>query len=413
MKIFAGIFLLFVISVFSLYSQNDSILNRNSALKLFISDDACDLEFLKHEITFVNYVRDRTEAQVYILASNQNTGSGGTNHLLFFIGQKEFVGKNDTISYSTRIDATADEIRNKNIQMIKIGLIPYVAKTPMIDNISISYDATESKEEVKDKWNSWVFQFDASSYLNGEKSYSYFSGNSGLSASRITEKSKIEISTGYYYNKNKYDTGDEIIESVSKSAWGSLLIVKSLTNHWSAGISLDCNNSTYSNIDFSYNIYPAIEYNIFPYSESSRKQIRIKYNIGFESNNYTDTTIYLKTKENLLGESLGIAFKTIQKWGSISMSVSGENYLHDFSKNSLYTSSTISLKIVKGLSFNLSGSYYFIHNQISLRKEGASVEEILLSQRQLATSYSYYCSVGLQYTFGSIFNNVVNPRFGN
>jgi hypothetical protein len=34
-------------------------------------------------------------------------------------------------------------------------------------------------------------------------------------------------------------------------------------------------------------------------------------------------------------------------------------------------------------------------------------------QRQLATSYSYSVYFGVSYTFGSIFNNVVNPRFGS
>jgi len=32
-------------------------------------------------------------------------------------------------------------------------------------------------------------------------------------------------------------------------------------------------------------------------------------------------------------------------------------------------------------------------------------------QRQLRTSYRYYLAVGISYTFGSIYNNVVNPRF--
>jgi len=42
----------------------------------------------------------------------------------------------------------------------------------------------------------------------------------------------------------------------------------------------------------------------------------------------------------------------------------------------------------------------------------ATEEEILLEQRQLATQYDYFLSLGLRYTFGSIYSNVVNPRFG-
>jgi hypothetical protein len=35
-----------------------------------------------------------------------------------------------------------------------------------------------------------------------------------------------------------------------------------------------------------------------------------------------------------------------------------------------------------------------------------------LRLRQLATSYTYFINLGLSYSFGSIFNNIVNPRFG-
>jgi hypothetical protein len=48
-----------------------------------------------------------------------------------------------------------------------------------------------------------------------------------------------------------------------------------------------------------------------------------------------------------------------------------------------------------------------------LVKAGATTEEVLLRRRELATQFQYFTSFGLNYTFGSIYNNVVNPRFGN
>jgi hypothetical protein len=60
----------------------------------------------------------------------------------------------------------------------------------------------------------------------------------------------------------------------------------------------------------------------------------------------------------------------------------------------------------------LVAKYDRIKDQISLGKSSASTEEILLRLRQLATDYSYSFSVGISYSFGSIFNTVVNPRFG-
>jgi len=47
-----------------------------------------------------------------------------------------------------------------------------------------------------------------------------------------------------------------------------------------------------------------------------------------------------------------------------------------------------------------------------LAKGEASLEEILLRRKELATEYEYSLSIGLSFTFGSIYSNVVNPRFG-
>jgi hypothetical protein len=135
------------------------------------------------------------------------------------------------------------------------------------------------------------------------------------------------------------------------------------------------------------------------------------YKIGPEYNYYNDTTIYNKTRELLFFHRLSLSYSLIQKWGSISSSVNASNYLHDFSKYNVSIYADLSLRIFKGLSFNMWGQYSLIHDQLSLPKSGATDEEILLRQKELSTQYSFYFSAGLSYTFGSIFNNIVNPRF--
>ncbi|MDH4271506.1 MAG: hypothetical protein OEW18_05965, partial [Candidatus Aminicenantes bacterium] len=49
---------------------------KKSAPKIYIDCDWCDFDYVKTEITFVNYVRDRKEAQVHVLINIQPTGSG-------------------------------------------------------------------------------------------------------------------------------------------------------------------------------------------------------------------------------------------------------------------------------------------------------------------------------------------------
>ena len=65
------------------------------------------------------------------------------------------------------------------------------------------------------------------------------------------------------------------------------------------------------------------------------------------------------------------------------------------------------------MSFEIDGSYTRIRDQLALPAGGASYEEILLRQRQLATGYNYSFSAGFNFSFGSTRSNVVNPRFGN
>ena len=71
------------------------------------------------------------------------------------------------------------------------------------------------------------------------------------------------------------------------------------------------------------------------------------------------------------------------------------------------------MRLMKGLSVRLYGQGSRIRDQLSLPREGATDDEVLLRQSELATQYTYSALLGLSYSFGSIYNSVVNPRFGS
>ncbi len=396
------------------YSQTDSINIRNSAIKVFIDCNTCDEEFIKRKIDFVNYVRDTKEAQVHILFTRQVAGNGGREYSFIFIGEKEFTGKNDTLKFVSQADNTRDEIRDKQVHYLKIGLMPYASHTKLIDKLTVNYDNTEekNKEIVKDKWDSWVFSLSSNTWMNGESSYSSFNLWSNIQVKRVTPEIKqiYRLSNSFAQSVYKIDDSTKIV-SINRSYRGSALIVKSLNERWSAGVNINSGISTYNNFNLNLRLMPAIEYNIFPYKESSVKQFTIRLESGYIYNNYTDTTIYDKLTENLLQSQLALAFKINKKWGSINTSLSGSDYWHDLTKYDVNLYTSLNIRIIKGLSVRLSGGGSFLRNQLSLRKEGASYEDILLRQQQVATNFNYFMSAGLSYTFGSIYNNVVNPRF--
>lgn len=299
-------------------TKNDSL--RKDALNVYFNCPVCDMDYIKKEITFINYVRDQKDAQLYILVTSMYTGSGGEEYSIYFIGQKEFSGKNDTLIFTSSPDDTDDKIRSMGNQMLKLGLISYVAKTPLGKDISIDYGTYEetNPENVEDPWKSWVFTINGNGYTNGEESYKYYNLYSYVNANKVTEKNRFEITTNYSMRQSKFKIDDTtwIVSSTnSKSLHG--LYVGSLGDHWSFGGSLSAYTSTYNNIKFGAAFYSTIEYNIFKYAESTRRQLRFKYSIGVEDNNYIDTTIFDKTKETLAAHNLDISYKVIEKWGSI------------------------------------------------------------------------------------------------
>lgn len=385
---------------------------RNDAVNIFIDCQRCDINYIRKEIPYVNYVRDVKEADLYILETRQSTGSGGDQYTITFHGQKSFAGCEDTLVYNSRPDDPGDITREGRTQMIRLGLMRFVAKTPLFDQVDIQSRLEAEEEDVSDNWNYWVFEIDFDPNFEIEESRREITWENSLMASRITPEWKIELEFDQEFNKTRIIEEDED-ETFYKRYWSqNNLIVRSLSEHWSAGLRFDFTSSSYRNINKSFDFTPAIEYNIFPYSESTRRQLRVLYSVGYSFNDYIDTTIFGMVKENLWEQQLDIAYRVQQKWGSVNLSLEASNFLHDFSKNRIELDASIRIRILKGLSFQLRGSAAAIHNQLYIAKGDLSNADILLELQELQTEYSFDGGVGFVYTFGSIYNNIVNPRFG-
>lgn len=401
-----------------IFSQSDQSLIKEGASKVFIDCSRCDINYIKEQIQIVNYVNDRKDADVHILFVSQRTGASGTEYSLFFIGQNHFSGMNDTIKFATDQTDSEDMAREKTVNALKLGLVRYINKSKLADQVTISFaKPKQQSEKPKDDWDFWFFQASINSNLDGEEMSNSFYLNGSFNANRVTEDLKVNLSISNSYSENnfKFDTGASIlnIKSISRNQSFNGAVYFALDNHWSWGVSTKAYRSTYSNISFSTNLAAALEYNVFPYSQSNARQLRINYKIYPTFNRYFEETIFLKSKETLVSQQLSTTLSIIEPWGSTSLSLTGANYFHDMNKFELELNGSISWKVVKGLSFSVFGGYSMIRDQISLPKGNITLEEVLLKRRQLATDYSYWCGFGVSYSFGSIYNNIVNPRFGN
>jgi hypothetical protein len=371
-------------------------------------------EFIKTEIPYVNYVRDRFAADVHLMVAGQGTGSGGTDFTLFFLGQNEFANDNDTLHFFDNINNTEDERRTGLVLYMKMGLMSYVAKksTDIPVTITSNVVSTSTDKQEDDKWNGWVYGISAYGNMNLSSFYQYYNISGNLSANKVTEEWKLGFSVGAYGNFEIFDFGDgDIYESENSGSYGSATIVNSLNEHWSIGGEADFSSSTFSNYDAQISISPAIEYNIFPYSSSQTKLLTFFYKIGPEYAQYTDTTIFDEKTQLLLRNRLDISLSLKQKWGSVTLGINGSNYFHDLSKNSAGCFTSVNWSIIEGLTLNGFFTYDIVNDQLNLPKGELTDEEILLQLSERATSFNFYTFFGLSYTFGSIYNNVVNPRF--
>ncbi len=405
--------LLLLLATSTLSAQEDTDSLRNSAVNIFLDCWRCDMDYIRREIPYVNYVRDVREADVYILQTSQSSGSGGQEYTFTFNGQKDFNGMNDTLVYHSNPDDTRDQTREGTTKILSMGLMRYVAKSPLFNEVEINHLGVSEENEVEDNWNYWVFEIEMDPDFELEESRKSINWDNSLEASRITHAMKYEFRADMRFRETKYAYEDTTYVS-NRNSWSvDNLIVFSLSEHWSAGARIDLSSSTYRNMRSSFDAIPSIEYNIFPYSESTRRQLRMLYGMGYTYNNYLDTTIYNKTTEHLLEQTLDIAYQVQQKWGSVNISLEASSYLHDLSKNMIELDGRINIRILKGLSFSMRGGVARINNQITLPKGDLDEAEILLELQERQTAYRIDGGIGFTYTFGSIYNNIVNPRFGS
>lgn len=373
----------------------------------------CDNKYIQEEIPYIDFIREPKAADVHIIVTENTTGSGGMLFSFKFIGQEQFNGKEDTLEVSLPADATEDERRIAHSKVLKKGLYPYALKSQEGNYLSISYTPKKQTETEKkeDPWKNWVFKLSASGNMNGEEGYQSKNYNGSFRADKITEAFKFKSSFYKSYSESIFDYEEFKLTTEQKSTNGNILAVKSINDHFSIGGRAKYLHSTYSNLEHSYSITPSIEYNIFPYSESNEHQLRILYGLGAQNNQYIDSTIFFKTHEYYFYQQLNIEIESTQKWGSIDMGLSAKDLFLDGDKYNLNFYIDVDVRLFKGLSVYGFGYYNLNRSQIELPSSGASYEEVLLRQRQLASNYDYYTHVGLRYTFGSLYNNVVNTRF--
>jgi hypothetical protein len=373
----------------------------------------CDVTYVKQNLPEVEFVRDRNFADVHILIVSENNGSGGNTYHLEFFGQNDYKEIQEKFDFSTGSDSTKDDFRAELIKYLKLGLLKFWMKNGLADKLQIDLNIPKKETKEADKWNNWVFKLGINGWYNGSSNHSNSDYSGYISAKQIKEKNKFMFSLRYNKGKSTYKYGSQEILSEKEFFNISLSEVIGINEHWSYGVFTRFDRSKYSNYQQAYEVFGGLEYSFFPYKESSKHSLVLSLQTGSLYNKYFEKTVYNKTDEWLWRSKVYLNGDLVKKWGNLYAGLEYKVYLHNFDLNSFGFNLGTSLRLAKGLNFNTNAYYGITHDQINIAAGNLSLEETLLAQKELQSGYNYYFNVGLSYSFGSIYNSIVNPRFDN
>ena len=371
----------------------------------------CDDDFIKQNTLFFDYVRDRTLSDIEVFVFEITNAGGGRNYSFEYKGKNDFQNMDNQISIDIPSNLTFVEAREQLLKTFKLGMVYFLQNTPFNNQLEVTFlnEKYDLKESL-DQWKNWVFEVSGSFNFENEKSIKEEEYNLGFEVDRVTEMWRIRSDFGISRSIKFFSGDNQNYNSERQSTSFSGSVVKSLSNHFSTGIFGSYLNDTFRNYKSFLNFSPALEYNFIPYSEVLTREITLAYKVGYNFYEYFEKTIYGFLDQKMFNQSLTLNLRYREKWGSIYSYLVASQFLDQPDQNRLTLNNYINLRIIRGLSLRISGNFQLIRDQINLPQGEASIEDLLLRQRQISTNFQNRISLGLSYTFGSIFNNIVNTR---
>jgi hypothetical protein len=390
----------------------------SARLRVYVEDCDCFNEYLRDEISWVDFVRQPQDADVHLLSSERQTGGGGEELVLRFVGRGRFAGQDQELRVVSEPAESENLVRARVLRTVSVGLLHYVAREGLPAGLDVKVAGAPTEQPViapaDDPWNLWVFEVSTGASLDAEESNREVQWDLDLTADRVTEAWKIAFGVELDEQREWFDLDEETpleVRRTERSTQG--FVARGLGPHWSVGIDGEVESSTFDNIRLAARTAPAVEFSIFPYRDYATRQLVVQYQLGVEHSRYYEVTLFDRLSETRGRHQLSTNLDQRQPWGSLEAGIEFSQYLHDFSKYRLEVDAEVSLNLVRGLAVEFEGRASRQRDQLSLPRRSATPEEVLLQLRELQSGYDVSFSMGISYSFGSLFNNVVNPRFGN
>lgn len=115
-----------------------------AVLRVFLdcNDGGCHEEYLREEVKLADYVRDRADADVHVLATRAGTGAGGREYTLSFIGLGVFQAVSRTLKVTTEASDSEDRVRRQLASALTVGLLTYLTSETLPPGLEVAADLT-------------------------------------------------------------------------------------------------------------------------------------------------------------------------------------------------------------------------------------------------------------------------------
>jgi hypothetical protein len=391
------------------------------AIKVFLecrgdTFQGCSTDFFVLELPYVTWTRDRLFADMQFLVTTIQAGSGAFQYTITALGRGRFAGRSDTAVVNTIPNEAEDGIRRKLASQFKLLLVPYVRTTSAAQRLRVVYDAPAGAKQatpqsVKDKWNFFVLSLESNGFMNAESRQRSANMFNDIRVRRVTERNAMRFGVFQSTRFSEFEVDDSTtVSNTIRQGTVFFRTVKAVTSRLSVGALTNVGYSEFTNTKLVWRAAPVIEYNLFPWKQATSQQLAISYGVGPRYFRWKEPTIFGRSTEWRAQQELVIGSDVRKSWGSVNVSARYASYIPEFRKWNLGVNGNTSLNVVKGLQFNIGGGASLIRDQIFLAAAGQTPEQILTQQRALASNYSLFVFTGLSYSFGSIYNSVVNPR---
>src|SRR5262245_28537350 len=372
-------------------------------LRVFLDCGDCFAEYLRSEISWVDFVRNREDADLQLLSTSNDTGGGGREVVLRFVGVGRFEGVERQLRARSLTGDPEDARRRSVFRTVTVGLLAYMAEEGLPQDLGLTVrppNATPAGAAPRrDPWNAWVFSVRGGGSFDAEESNRQTNWDARVGADRVTAGWILSFGGRLEEEVEHFDLDeDEPLKAIRRERSVDWFFARSLGPRLSAGLDGDMEASTFGNTKFSVGFAPAIEFNLFPYSDYATRQFRLQYSVGSMHARYNEVTLYGQLQETRPRQQASATLEQRQPWGSLQAGVDVSQYLHDRSKYNVEVNGEVSLRLARGLSMNFEGSASRIRDQLSLPARGATPEEVLLRLRELQSGYEVGAQISLTYT---------------